>query len=307
MTPVGKARRSVARDRKPAFSLISDKKLLALYRSMLECHLLREELCALTNGRSRASIGLQKGHEAILAALTVDLHEKDTLSLPIRDAAAVFLKGQTLRSILESLPSAGNANASRFVGRTSQSSNGIAAFTEDIAPQLYLASGIALGQKRAAPGSIVAVLCSGPEASAGCWSEVLSLASAERLPMIFSVHEDTRRWRQPEAMAKASRLFGVPLIWADAQDAVALYRVVFESLTRARHGRGPTLIACRSGLPKAGTDRRDALVRMEAYLHHRGLLEPELRDKLSKRFLQAFRSAARSGHARRTRLPGKGS
>jgi len=227
------------------------------------------------------------------------LREKDILSLPRRDAAAGFLKQQTLRSILQLRSSTGSVKASPLLGAAHQTSRGIAAFTEGVDSQLYLASGIALGKKRSDPDGIVAVLCAGPEASASCWREVLSLASAEHLPMIFSVHEDTGGRTLPEAMARASSLFGVPLIWADAQDTVALYRVVFESLTRARHGRGPTLIACRSRLPKAEADRRNALVRMEAYLRHRGLLKPDLRDKLSKRFLRDFRAAVKTSSVSR--------
>jgi len=77
-------------------------------------------------------------------------------------------------------------------------------------------------------------------------------------------------------------LHQLPTIPVDDSDAVAVYRVVYESIDKARRGAGPTLIQCmrHESLSTRGhhkDERADPLVYMEQYLRKRNLWSDDLR------------------------------
>jgi TPP-dependent pyruvate/acetoin dehydrogenase alpha subunit len=115
----------------------------------------------------------------------------------------------------------------------------------------------------------------------------------------------------------------VPAISVDGNDAVAIYRVASESISRARQGRGPTLIDCQSfrifgssrvPLPKAnpssGNGRSvvipagmndDPITNMEQYLSRKGLFREEHRTSVAEAFgreLDAVLAAEKVSQAR---------
>lgn len=298
MTSGKKVQAEPASKNKPAFALIPDKKLLHIYQSMLLCELLRSESRNARNGAGARLNGPVQGHEAILAALAVDLRKNDFLSIPPCDSAAGFLKGQSLRS----LPPPSSTRPTNPRAMLNFFAKNVVPPAKDAATQIQLATGLALGRKHVVPGSTVAVFCADPELSTACWSEVLTMANQGRLPIIFLVLETPRGRGKLDRMAQSARVHGVPLIVADAMDAVALYRVIYESLSRARRGGGPTLVACQLGLGHSRKNSNDALARMEAYLRHRGLRLPKVAAEFYQPLPTQPRIAARRKNNRGKKL-----
>lgn len=70
-----------------------------------------------------------------------------------------------------------------------------------------------------------------------------------------------RRSKHPDAL-----VHGVPSMMVDAADAVAVYRVAYEAIVRARQARGATLLRC--GLHSQGVD---SIAEMERYLMSKGI------------------------------------
>lgn len=95
-------------------------------------------------------------------------------------------------------------------------------------------------------------------------AEARALTCAAGLPVLFVGDGQAGNGKNGEEM---------PVIPADADDVVALFRVAHESIVRARSGGGPTQIVCRrwgrSG--KSGAAGEDAVVRLEQWLTARGL------------------------------------
>lgn len=87
-------------------------------------------------------------------------------------------------------------------------------------------------------------------------------ALRDRLPIVFLVLSDQRF--DPESH--------VIEIDVDGHDAVAVYRVVSESIRRARNGRGPAVIHAHGATtPLSGKSQHQPLERFQAYLNARGL------------------------------------
>jgi pyruvate dehydrogenase E1 component alpha subunit len=90
----------------------------------------------------------------------------------------------------------------------------------------------------------------------------------------------------------------------DSSDTVAIYRVSFEAIRRAREGHGPTLILCipcrhdaektAAAQPRHSTDSRrssnlrwkphDPVLFMENYLRQKGLWSDQWHKSLKSRF-----------------------
>jgi pyruvate dehydrogenase E1 component alpha subunit len=155
------------------------------------------------------------------------------------------------------------------------------------------AIGAALGNKTRKNGRVAVVF--GDNAASQLWKEALHIASLNGLPMIFVNHEHPKRSpavRTP-AIAKTNQPVNSETPWfpdivVDSNDLVAIYRVANEAISRARLGRGPTLIVCQpfrlkgmtSGAgTRSGNGRHtlDPISNMETYLRGKGLFQRRLR------------------------------
>ncbi|MGA8042382.1 MAG: thiamine pyrophosphate-dependent enzyme [Terracidiphilus sp.] len=272
------------------FSLIPDAKLRAMYVAMQKCRMLAEHYRALPRKDRPAVAMLHRGHEAMLAALTTDLKTDDALSLASEEAAAGFLKGLTLAAVLRKSKKT-ESMKTQTSNHVSRSFEGLLPSAASTAAQLHMACGVALAWKARVPGKVVAVFCGGADAPASSWKEVLTFASDHQLPLVLMTHEANDGPSQFDAMAKSALVHGVPMLTVDGRDAVAVYRVVFESLVRARQGRGATLIVCRTDLKGHGQPR-DPLRRMEAYLMRKGLYPSAQLQQAMRAFQKRLSSAA---------------
>jgi pyruvate dehydrogenase E1 component alpha subunit len=96
---------------------------------------------------------------------------------------------------------------------------------------------------------------------------------------------------------------GVPRIAVDARDVRAVYRVASESISRARQGRGPTLIECVEFSVHSGNGLRiadhsengseDPVRAIESYLGKKRILNSALKQKIESQILSDIDAATR--------------
>jgi len=226
-TPAGKA----------GFSLISDEKLLDLYRAMLKCRMLREHftvrrpnsiskdrMSALENGA---------GREASAAGVILALLEGDTIIPVPGDQGPCLVKGVSPEAIFSFLRT-GRAPAAYGKANVIRPASTFAARFE-------AASAIAQENRRARNGKIVVLFLGPEEAQSGHWQKSLRLAVSRRLPVILvSTVADSAK-----DISTGCHKPGLPPMTVDEHDVVAVYRVTSEAIAHARRGNGPTLIDCR--------------------------------------------------------------
>lgn len=254
------------------FSLISDAKLIALYRNLVECR---------RSGDSKGVSLAGWGHEAAVVGTTIDLGPGDVVcSIDLQ-----ILAGVTDGDALQKLLSESNHNG-RSGSREEKSAaqNGHAG-----TPFSHAVLGTALARKTAKNGTIAVVYANGKNPD--CLNEMTQIAAAHALPIIFVQQLDgDAEWREKNSQPlKTKTTDGVELPWypsiaVDTDDLVAVYRVAYESISRARLGRGPTLIECHTLRPSAGSTNGkgrhtgDAVRNMEHYLRAKGL-SPHARNR----------------------------
>jgi TPP-dependent pyruvate/acetoin dehydrogenase alpha subunit len=291
------------------FSLISDEKLIALYANLLKCRMIEKRL---TNGGGASrNDSSSRGHEAGTVGVAIDLSSDDALCSPDHGIVTGFQKDPPIEAIL--LLSGAHGLTGRFgSGSQSHSLNGNGA-SPGMASRTHTqaAIGAALANKTRKNGRIAVVF--GDNAASELWKEALHIASLHGLPIIFVNHEHRRRGStaQTPVNAKTNRHDNLGTPWfpnivVDSNDVVAVYRVANEAISRARQGRGPTLIECQpfrlrgmtTGDGKYSGNGRHALdpiSNMESYLRRKGLFQARMRSDIKAAFTKELDARLSNG------------
>lgn len=267
-----------------AFSLIASEKLLAIYSAMVKCRMLEQRATLLfQQGKLSSDLHASSGREASAAAIATELGQADALSIAPGDWLPAFIKGVTLENLFRSLASSSTPTNSRQPSVPADMEYKRVLFTGDEAQRIAAIRDRAESSPR---GAIVAAYLPDGPTLPRPWHGVLTAATSKRLPIVFvrySVTENTARETSPGRKTKNPQalIHGVPAIAVDALDAVAVYRVAYEAIIRARQGRGATLLEC--SFPAAINPANNSLNRssspdpvsaMESYLIRKGI-EPE--------------------------------
>ena len=263
------------------FSLISDEKLLALYKDLLKCRIADGR-----NGNSNGTAKAARAQEAALVASAIDLGPGDVVCSREHGLLPGVPGGATIEKLIGRRAHQHPASSQRSTLPTNGAS------PEGAGPLItQTALGTALEIKTKKNGKIAVIFSS--EKSPDTLREAVEIASLHALPMVF-VHQADGNGNARRAKPRAGKASGkerpwFPQITVDTHDVVAVYRVASEAISRARQGRGPTLIECQSfhvqGRPAISQSSRhgrhvhDAIINMEHYLRMKGLFDPKLKTR----------------------------
>jgi pyruvate dehydrogenase E1 component alpha subunit/2-oxoisovalerate dehydrogenase E1 component alpha subunit len=305
------------------FSLISDAKLKQLYAKMLRCRLLDERLGQLHRRSRYLSMA---SNESVLVGAAIDLRRDDWLVPRHGEFVSRFLKGASISAILSGLESdkldlasiktAGLSTPPNRASTPGGTGVGdalrIVAPIPSLAAQLGLAAGIAVAARARNKGDVVMVFSESATVSSAQLRPTLQFASRQRLPLLLLVQASPPSKRVPSPGKDASRALiiaaqacGIPVIPVDRTDAVAMYRVAFESIHKARHDGGPTVIVSAdwrlrgTGRRKEADEPSDPIEKMEAYLTAKGLFTAPWKQSLLNRFIDEA-EVAQSGTGSKT-------
>lgn len=236
--------------------LLPHRKLRELHALMLRCRdLERKQRLARTCSR-----------EALLAATSIHLLSGDLLSAEPLDQTTNHLAPEARKDTANSVLTAPSALTSR----------------------LTLCAAAARGLQAAGTGPentgiVIAHVRSGTLEPG--WQAALDWAQQAQLPLLLAVADATggkpSRTRRGEpaldwaSISRHARRSKIAVLTVDGEDAVAVYRVMQESVLRARLGGGPAVIwgvlspitAANPRLPRS----RQPIVRLENYLATRNI------------------------------------
>jgi TPP-dependent pyruvate/acetoin dehydrogenase alpha subunit len=265
------------------FSLISNEKLLAIYTAMLKCRLLEQRATVLfQHGKLDSDLHPSTGLEATAAAATIDLEQEDIISIVPGDLLPAFVKGMSPETLFRVLaPSASQHSEAAAIEAAHK--NILMPPTETDLPEVVRdrASAASAAKK----GAVVAVFIRPGTQSLAQWRRILQSAASKKLPIIFAHYTHGHEGRVSTSHSKKSEALmdGLPSIAVDARDPVAVYRVAYEAIVRARQLRGATLLQCiihdesavpspqKSNRPRLENAMLDPIAAMEAYLKSKGI------------------------------------
>jgi pyruvate dehydrogenase E1 component alpha subunit len=227
------------------------------------------------NGHGEASSPWQpaRGREAASVGVLIDLVSEDTVASHPGSLIPLFLKGVPLGELFNAL--------TRPIVPPSQAASQTAS---QPVSSLSEAVAAAIANKASRNRRIAVAFPCRDAAARPSWQQALSHASLYSLPMIFVSHS-------PQPLK--TKFAGCPAIPVDGHDVVAVYRVASESITRAREGRGPTLIECRrwQSADLVHNPDNNPIHNMEKYLTRKGLFTAALRTEIAAGFRRELDAA----------------
>jgi TPP-dependent pyruvate/acetoin dehydrogenase alpha subunit len=238
---------------------------------MLQYRILEAHALKIAGGKARI-----RGKEATLVGSAIDLLPEDTLAVANDIGIAGFLKQASAKTILSQIQQRAAKNKTRKQKRTREP---LAASTD--AAQGGIATGIALASNRNGSGNITVAVLSNVSDQAGTFA----FARDHKLPIIY-VNMGT-----PVDEAEALS-YGFPVFPVDGNDVVAVYRVAYECILRARQGGGPSMLSCASfPLKLSDVKSPDPIRAMEKYLKAKGLFSEEWKQKIIRSFEEEVQRA----------------
>lgn len=297
--------------------LISNEKLKQLYSTMVKCRLLEERARALKKqARFKGNYYAAVGQEAVAVGAGIDLRPEDAVAPSHRDFILNFIKGVPLNAMFSQLY---GRVTSPDKGRSSPAHCGYAPLNiitpaSTIAAQLNIGTGIALANQMQKKDHVVVAFSGEGSTSLGFWHEALNFAGVRNLPIVFICQNNL--WAESVAFKLQTKVedvslkaagYGFPGITVDGNDAVAMYRVAQEAISRARSGDGPTLIEAktyrwyghseidpakyRSAEEVEEWKAKDPIAAMERYLTGKGLFSAEWKQQFSDEFQKELDAA----------------
>ncbi len=116
-----------------------------------------------------------------------------------------------------------------------------------------IASGVGLSIKMRKTGQVVICFFGDGAANQGAFHESLNLAAIWKLPVIFLCENNMYGMSMSvekafaiENIAKRAGSYGFPGEVVDGNYVLAVYKVVLKAVERARKGKGPSLIECKT-------------------------------------------------------------
>jgi pyruvate dehydrogenase E1 component alpha subunit len=237
--------------------LLPHAKLRELHALMLRTRVLER--------KQRAKLGAR---EALLAATAVHLLPGDLLCGAAADTTA--------KELAPVAPKDKSGKTGKIAGHVAP----------PVDSRLQAAAALARGLQGAGTDGLVLAYAAAGSPEPG-WQAALSWANDAQLPLVLAVVDATGgavprtssraketplTWATMERFAKRLRL---PVLAVDGEDAVAVYRVMQESVIRARYGGGPAVLWAVTTPPATALTRtHQPLARLERYLAVRNIKLP---------------------------------
>lgn len=263
----------------PPPSLIGHEKLKQLYAAMLKLRMMRS--------RNRGLQAKDRFQEACEVGCTLDLRAEDTVAISTNEPFATLVRGIPLNPWQASSQPAG-VTASNLLHHSHS------------AERLLMAIGVAFAYRARKQHNVV-VAFSDAHGMAGA-RDCIRLSVEHRLPVIFVQQTSSAKTSVGQPRLGNSRLLAIPV---DQRDVIAVYRVAYEAIDKARRGVGPTVIQCvrvMKSTRQGGDDTTDPIEYMERHLRKKSLWSEDFKRNLEESLSQERRGSRRNGSKRANTL-----
>jgi len=238
-----------------------------MYRLMLQTRMFEERLMHLhREGRAPGVLHPSIGQEAIGVGTVVGLENEDIVIPSLRNRAAFFAKGSTLREMMAAdyLKDAAPARGKETAHHMGDPAKGILVGSGVLAASVPVAVGAALSFKLRKSSNVALVTFGDGASNLGDVHEAMNLAAVLDLPVIFVIENNQIALSTPVSQHSrsknlAARAAGYGMVGevVDGTDVVAVYAATQRAIERARAGKGPTLLEVRAYRWLGHTERDD--------------------------------------------------
>ena len=235
---------------------IPKKKMIDMYTTMIKIRLFETRVSEMfAANKIPGFVHLYIGEEAVAAGVCANLKETDYITSTHRGHGHLIAKGGEVKLMLAELfgKKTGYCKGKGGSMHIADIKLGILGANGIVGGGLPLATGAALAAKYIGTDSVTICFFGDGASNQGTTHEAMNLATCWKLPVIF-VNENnmygmsgcTADTMCVADLAVRAAGYGIPGVVVDGNDVIAVYEATSEAVKRARKGRGPTLLECKT-------------------------------------------------------------
>ncbi len=230
--------------------------LLRLYDTMVTIRAfetkVKEEFA---KGRIPGFVHLYAGEEAVATGVIANLTEDDTITSTHRGHGHCIAKGCDVDGMMAEIfgKASGLCKGKGGSMHIADVSKGMLGANGIVGGGPPLACGAALSAQVLGTDQVCVCFFGDGAAQEGTFHESLNLASIWNLPVIFIAENNGFAESTPasyhcaiENIGDRAASYGIPGASVDGMDVFAVYEAAQEAVKRARQGRGPSLLECKT-------------------------------------------------------------
>jgi pyruvate dehydrogenase E1 component alpha subunit len=273
-------------------------------------------------GLMHGTMHLSIGQEASATGTCFALRDDDAITSTHRGHGHCIAKGADLERMMAELLAKetgycrgrGGSMHIADVATGNLGANGI------VAGGIPIAAGAGLAYRLQGLDRVVVSFFGDGAANEGAFHEAVNLAAIWKLPVVFLCENNkygmsfsTEKSFAIEHISERASGYGIPGVTVDGNDVEAVHEVVTEAVARARTGEGPTLVEAvtyrwkghsksdknlyRTKEEIAEWRDRDPILRFEALVLERGVLDRAAVESIRSQATQDIRAAVRAANA----------
>ncbi|MFH1847195.1 MAG: thiamine pyrophosphate-dependent dehydrogenase E1 component subunit alpha [Candidatus Omnitrophota bacterium] len=232
------------------------KTCLRLFKIMLKIRMVEEKIIELyPEQKIRCPVHLCIGQEAIAAGVCLNLRKKDLVFSNHRCHGHYIAKGGNLGSFMAELYgkvsgcSKGKGGSMHLV----DADNGLMGTTAIVGAGIPLAVGAAMGSIMQKQKKVSVVFFGDGAVDEGAFYESLNFAALKKLPVVFVCENNFYATNSPQSARQAfdniherAGMYGIHHDRVDGNDVLKVFESAKKAVERARIGRIPSLLECRT-------------------------------------------------------------
>jgi len=235
---------------------LKKEKMIEMYRKMLEIRHFEEKVYDLYGQNLvPGTIHLYAGQEAVAVGVCANLRRDDYITSTHRGHGHCIAKGGRLNQVMAEIlgKKTGYCGGKGGSMHIADFSIGMLGATAVVGAGIPIAAGAGLSIRLRKTDQVVACFFGEGASNQGTFHEGINMAAIWSLPVLFVCENNlyamgTRQSRVMaiENVADRAAAYGIPGVVVDGNDVMAVYEAAREAVDRARSGKGPTLMECKT-------------------------------------------------------------
>jgi len=235
---------------------LSKEKLLKMYQDMLKIRYFENNITDLySKGLMPGLAHLYIGEEAIAVGVCANLTERDFATSTHRGHGHLIAQGVDLKKMMAEVlgKETGYCKGKGGSMHIADFSKGILGADGIVGAGIPIATGSAYSAKVRETDQVTVAFFGDAASNQGTFHESINMAAAWKLPVIYvcennlyGISVDIRKVTNTKDIATRALAYNIPGVVVDGNDVLEVYRVTKEAVERARKGKGPSLIECKT-------------------------------------------------------------
>jgi pyruvate dehydrogenase E1 component alpha subunit len=235
---------------------IDKKRQLWIYKVMNEIRFFEEKAYEFfAANKLRGSVHLYTGEEAVASAIISQLSDEDYITSTHRGHGHGIAKSGDLKAAMSELMGKETGfchgrGGSMHIADLKKGNLGANAIVGGGIP---IAVGGALAQNYLGKDNVTVAFFGDGASNQGTFHESINLASVWKLPVIFvcenngfGISVPVKQSTSVKDVSMRAAGYNIPGVSVDGNDVFAVYEAAEKAIKRAREGKGPTLIECKT-------------------------------------------------------------